>query len=218
MTVAHRSDADLIYEHPWRCGIFVEPSKKHCSYETRSTTDYGTSTSYRPRTPGTPQRNQHLGPRYVRSFVSATDYGPGSDTPHPVHTCALAVTNLSLDSHHPPVHTHTALKTERPTMHITVGLPRKSHQHQVHQLFSKGKGHIRRLSSSINLERIAPFPCKLQSLPHQRGNLWCTQHTLTNSPYNSNSPAREKHIIPSHPHVFLNRVLIVNKLKTNSEN
>ena len=164
----------------------------------RSTTDYSTPTSYRPRTPGIPQRNQHLGPRYVRSFVSATDYGPGSDTPHPVHTCALAVTNLSLDSHHPQC-TPTPLSKQRDQLCTSpsVSPERVINIRCTTHLFSKGKGHIRRLSSSISLERIAPFLCKLQSLPHQRGNLWCTQHTLTNSPYNSNSPAREKHIIPS---------------------
>ena len=96
VTVANRSDADSIYEHPWRCGIIVELSKRHRAMKRRSTTDYGTSTSYRRRTPGTPQRLQHLGPRFLRSFVSATDHGPESDTPPPG---TLAIVNLSLESH-----------------------------------------------------------------------------------------------------------------------
>ena len=127
VTVANRDDADSIYEHPWRCGIIVEPSKKHRTIKRRSNTEYGTSTSNRRRTPGTVQRNQHLGPRYRRSPVSATDYGRCSDTPTPgTHRRTRHHQPLARESSPPNPHPHRSQNRETNSAHHRQSSPEES--------------------------------------------------------------------------------------------
>ena len=107
----------------------------------RSTTDYGTPTSYRRRTP---PRNHHLGPRYRRSLVSATDYSAGSDTPPPgtqQHTCRHQA--LSRESSPPPppnAHPHRSQNREANYAHHRRSPPEESTTSGAPHSFSrKGK-------------------------------------------------------------------------------
>ena len=66
VTVASKSDADLIYFHTWRSGIVVEPSKIHAKRLLR----LNNSTSSVPHTgiKNVSQRKRHLAPRLRRSL------------------------------------------------------------------------------------------------------------------------------------------------------
>ena len=66
VTVASKSDADLIYFHAWRSGIVVEPSKIHAKRLLR----LNNSTSEVPHTgiKNVSQRKRHLAPRLRRSL------------------------------------------------------------------------------------------------------------------------------------------------------
>ena len=202
VTVANRDDADSIYEHPWRCGIIVEPSRKHRAMNRRSTTDYGTPTSYRRRTPRTLRRNHHLGPRYRRSLVSATDYGPGSDTPPPgtqQHTRRRQA--LSRESSPPSAHPYRSQNREAnyalhrrspPEESTTSGAP--------HNYSRKGKatsGAHRRRSP---LREYAPSCANFRHSSTSEATSGA--HTIRPQAVPTTPTALQKKISSSHPHAL----------------
>ena len=123
---------------------------------------------------------------------------PAMTHPNPVHTGTLAILNLSRESSSPPpVHTHTALKIERPTMHVIIVLPwgksSTSGTLTVHHtiILERERPHP---APIVTHERLFPFRGKTQSLPHERGDFWCPHHHPSNSVHSHIT--RGKHILP----------------------